>query len=165
VKTRKVIFISLLSAIAVVLHIIESLLPLSLPLGVKLGFANIISLVVIERYGVKEMFIVNMMRVMLSGLLTGHIMSYPFYMSCGGVLLSSLSLWGISYFSLPIISKSIISAVFHNIGQLFVLMIFVSHYAIMSYLLIMLLSSIPTGILTGYCAIEILKRLKEEQFQ
>jgi len=44
-------------------------------------------------------------------------------------------------------------------------MIFVSHYAIMSYLLIMLLSSIPTGILTGYCAIEILKRLKEEQFQ
>jgi heptaprenyl diphosphate synthase len=159
-NTKKIVYLSLLSAIAIVLHTIEAALPLPFPLGVKLGFANIISLVVIEMYGIEEMFIVNIFRVIISGLITGNIMSYPFFMSCGGVTLSSLVLAFISHIDLPIISKSIISAVFHNIGQLLVLSYTVSTLAIMPYLFIMLVSSIPTGILTGLCTIEILKRLK-----
>ena len=159
-QTRKIVYMALLSAIAIVLHSIEAALPLPLPLGVKLGFANIISLVVIEIYGAKEMFIVNIFRVMISGLITGSLMSYPFFMSCGGVLLSSIVLALISHLTnLPIISKSVISAIFHNIGQLLVLAFVVDTMAIMPYLFITLASSIPTGILTGLCAIEILKRV------
>jgi len=155
---------ALLSAIAIILHSIEAALPLPLPLGVKLGFANIISLVVIELYGAKEMFIVNIFRVMISGLLTGNIMSYPFFMSCGGVALSSLVLALINHLTdLPPVSQSIISAVFHNIGQLLVLAFVVSTMAIMPYLFITLASSIPTGILTGLSAIEILKRVDKSK--
>ena len=158
-SVKRLVHLALFSAIAIVLHSIEAMLPLSLPLGVKFGFANIISLVVVYKYGVKDMFVVNMMRVMISGLLVGNIMSYPFFMSLGGVLLSSIALL-IVYRHLPIVSTSIISALFHNIGQLIVLSFFVSLRAVMSYLFIMMLSSIPTGILTGLCANEILKRLK-----
>lgn len=161
-NTKKIVYMALLSAIAIVLHSIEATLPLPLPLGVKLGFANIISLIVVEIYGAKEMFIVNIFRVIISGLITGSIMNYPFFMSCGGVALSSIMLALITKLtSLPTVSKSIISAICHNIGQLSVLAFIMSTAAIMPYLFIMFVSSIPTGILTGLCAVEVLKRVNK----
>ena len=155
-KTKKIVYLALLSALAIVLHTIDHYLSAPLPLGVKLGLANIIALVVIDVYDAKEMFIVNFFRVVISGLITGSLMSYPFYMSCGGVFLSSLVLALLKKLNkLPMVSTSIIAAVCHNIGQIIVL----------SFLFIMLASSIPTGIFTGMVAIEILKRVKKEQFQ
>ena len=165
-KTKKLVYLSLLTALAIVLHTIDHYLSAPLPLGVKLGLANIISLVVVELYGNKEMFIINFFRVMISGLITGSLMSYPFFMSCGGVLLSSFALAILKKLTtLPMISTSIIAAVFHNIGQIIVLSFFLSSKAFISYIFIMLASSIPTGIFTGMVAIEILKRVKKEQFQ
>lgn len=84
-KTKKMVYMALLSAIAIVLHIVEGMIPLPLPYGVKLGLANIISMVVIELYGAKEMFIVNIFRVMIASLMNGTFLYTPFYMSCGGV--------------------------------------------------------------------------------
>ena len=165
-KTRKMVYMALLSAIAIVLHIVETALQLPLPAGMKLGLANIISLVVIELYGMKEMFIVNFFRVIISSLMTGIFMSYPFFISCGGVLLSSLALAMIKKLTdLPIVSTSIIGAVFHNIGQVLVVAYLLSSQAIMSYVFILLASSIPTGIFTGMTAIQILKRVKKEKIQ
>lgn len=165
-KTRKMVYMALLSAIAIVLHMTETALQLPLPPGMKLGLANIISMVVIEIYGVKEMFIVNFFRVVVSSLMTGIFLSHPFFISCGGVLLSSLALAVLKKVtSLPIISTSIIAAVFHNIGQVLVVAYLLSSQAIMSYIFVLLASSIPTGIFVGMVAIEILKRVKKEQFQ
>ena len=86
-KTRKMVYMALLSAIAIVLHMTETALQLPLPPGMKLGLANIISMVVIELYGVKEMFIVNFFRVVVSSLMTGIFLSHPFFISCGGVFI------------------------------------------------------------------------------
>ena len=165
-KTKKMVYLALLSAIAIVLRMIEGSIPLPLPPGVKLGLANIISMVVIEMYGAKEMFIVNFFRVMIGSLLSGTFLWNPFYMSCGGVLLSSIVLALIKrWTTLPIVSCSIIAAVFHNIGQIIVISLIISSMAVAPYIFVMLASSIPTGIFVGFVAIEILKRLKKEQFQ
>lgn len=162
-KTKKMVYMALLSAIAIVLHMTETALQLPLPPGMKLGLANIISIVVVELYGVKEMFIVNFFRVVVSSLMTGIFMSYPFFISCGGVIMSSLALACIKKLtSLPIVSTSIIAAVFHNIGQVLVVAYIMSSQAIMSYVFILLASSIPTGIFVGMVAIEILKRVKKQ---
>ena len=69
-KTKRLVYLSLLTALAIVLHTIDHYLSAPLPLGVKLGLANIISLVVVELYGLKEMFMINFFRVMISGLIT-----------------------------------------------------------------------------------------------
>ena len=165
-KTKKLVYIALLSAVAIVLHMVESMLSLPLPLGVKLGLANIISLVVIELYGPRELIFVNFLRVMISHLIIGQFMSYMFFISCGGVFLSSLALAIIYKFvKLPMVSTSIVSAIFHNIGQVAVVAFIFSFAGIMVYVLPLLITSIPTGILTGLVAIEILKRVKKEQFQ
>ncbi|MGN1276114.1 MAG: Gx transporter family protein, partial [Floccifex sp.] len=110
----------------------------------------------------KEMFIVNFFRVIISSLMTGIFMSYPFFISCGGVLLSSIALAILKKLTdLPVVSTSVIAAVFHNIGQVLVVAYLLSSQAIMSYVFILLASSIPTGIFTGLTAIEILKRVKK----
>ena len=161
-KTKKMVYMALLSAIAIVLHMVETALQLPLPAGMKLGLANIISLVVVEMYGTKEMFIVNFFRVIISSLMTGIFMSYPFFISCGGVMLSSIALAILKKLTdLPVVSTSVIAAVFHNIGQVVVVAYLLSSQAIMSYVFILLASYIPTGIFTGLTAIEILKRVKK----
>lgn len=165
-KNKKDDYLALLSAIAIVLHTIESAIPVPLPVGAKLGLANIISLVVIQLYGAKEMFIVNIFRVLISSLLTGVFMQNPFFISCGGVFLSSLALAIIYKFGiLPMVSTSIVSAIFHNIGQVAVVAFIFSFAGMMVYVIPLLITSIPTGILTGLVAIEILKRVKKEQIQ
>ncbi|MCD7840141.1 MAG: Gx transporter family protein [Erysipelotrichaceae bacterium] len=160
-KTRKMVYLALLSAIAIILHMVDHYLSAPLPFGVKFGIANIISLMAIELYGIKEMWIINIMRVVISGLLTGSIMTYPFFMSCGGVFLSSLALSILHIFHfLPMVSTSIISAICHNIGQIIVISFIISSKAVVPYIFIMLISSIPTGILTALIAQEALKRIK-----
>lgn len=163
-KTRKIVYMALLSAVAIVLHMIETMLQLPLPMGMKLGLANIISLVVVEIYDVKEMFVVNFLRVMISSLMTGIFLSPGFFISCGGVLLSSIALAIVKKMTkLPMVSMSILAAVFHNIGQILVVSFMYSNLAIMSYIFILLASSIPTGIFTGLTAIEITKRIHKEK--
>ena len=112
------------------------------------------------------MFIVNIFRVFVSSLLTGIFMQNPFFISCGGVFLSSLALAIIyKFIQLPMVSTSIVSAIFHNIGQVAVVSFIFSFAGIMIYVIPLLITSIPTGILTGLVAIEILKRVKKEQIQ
>ena len=133
----------MLSAMAIVLNMIENML--ALPLGVRIGMANIMALIVVHIYGVKEMLFVNLLRVVLSGLLSGMILSYPWWMSVGGVSLSSLMLM--------MVYK-------HSSLQILVLSFFLTSSAFMPYLGIMITMSIITGILTGKVSEIATKRLK-----
>ena len=90
-------------------------------------------------------------------------MSYPFFMSCGGVALSSLVLVILVKFTkLPMVSISIISAIFHNIGQIAVISFILSSAAVVPYIFALFAASIPTGIFNGMVAIEILKRVRKQ---
>ena len=55
--TKKLTTLSLLSAIALALYAVESALPPIVPIpGIKLGLANIITLVVLWKYSAKDAF-------------------------------------------------------------------------------------------------------------
>ena len=56
----------------------------------RIGLANIMALVALRMLGVKEMLIVNAMRVLIGNLLTGTIFGSVFWISLAGVVLSSL---------------------------------------------------------------------------
>ena len=147
----------MLSAMAIVLNMLENML--ALPLGVRIGMANIMALIVVHIYGVKEMLFVNILRVVVSGLLSGIILSYPWWMSVGGVSLSSLMLMTVykhSYFMFT----GVMCAIAHSVGQILVLSFFLTSSAFMPYLGIMIIMSIITGILTGKVSEIATKRLK-----
>ncbi|MBS5114184.1 MAG: Gx transporter family protein [Erysipelotrichaceae bacterium] len=161
-KTKKLVYVSLLSTMAIALHMFEASLAIPLPYGVKLGFANIVSLVTIELFSTKEMFIVNILRVVLGGLLRGSIFNYVWFISVGGVLLSSIAIMLAKKLTdLPIVSISIISAIFHGIGQIIVVVYIYQSILMASFIVLLFVTSIPTGIFTGLSAIAVIKHLKK----
>lgn len=163
-KTKRMAYISLLLAMAVLLHYIESLIPIPFPVpGVKLGFANIMGLITYFMFGFKVMIGVNITRVILATLMNGTFLGFAFYVSMGGVCLSTLMVIICGYKNrFSVMMLSIISSLMHCIGQL-VVAYFLYGRAMMVfyYLPVMLLLSIPTGIFTGYLANIVINRLKK----
>ena len=64
-KTKHFVYVTMLAAMAIAINLLETMLTVSLPFGMRLGLANIIALITIEILGVKEMIIVNTMRVVI----------------------------------------------------------------------------------------------------
>ena len=120
-KTRKLVYFSLFVTLATALGFLETLLSNPLPLpGVKLGLANIVTLLVLYLYGLKEGLVVSLFRVLFVSLLGGTFLAVGFWLSFSGAVLSTLVMAGlIKYVSaLSIIGVSMAGAVSHNVGQL-----------------------------------------------
>jgi len=111
--------IALLSAYAVGLHGLESLLPSPVP-WLKFGLANIITLITLILYGFRAAMTVTLIRVLLSSLLTGTFPGPAFLLSFGGGVVSTMAM---AVFSgvrglFSAVGLSLIGAFFHNMTQL-----------------------------------------------
>ena len=72
-KTKKVAFLGVFLALALILSYVESLIPFYFGIpGVKLGLTNLIVVVMLYLCGTKEAFAISMLRIMLSGFLFGE---------------------------------------------------------------------------------------------
>ncbi len=159
-STRRLTLITMLLAMSIMLHMIEPSLPIPVP-GVKLGLANVLGLVALVLFGVKEMIILNLMRVLIASLLKGIIFGTGFWLSLTGVILSTaISIILYKQDKLSIIGISMGSAAFHGLGQILALMLINQTVYMIYWLPVLWFSSIPTGLLTGLLALEILKRLR-----
>ena len=83
--------IAQLAAAAIGLALIDAAIPLPLP-GVKPGLSNIVTLVVLARYGWVTAAWVCGLRVVAGGILLGQFLSPGFFMSLTGAVLSLLIL-------------------------------------------------------------------------
>lgn len=84
-KTSKLTMLGLCAALAMIFSFIESQIPTMLPPGMKLGLPNIAIVFVLYRVGVKEAYAVNLVRVALTSLLFGSVLSLA-YSLVGGML-------------------------------------------------------------------------------
>ena len=159
-KTRHFVYLALLSAMAIVLRIIESIYIGPVFYMCRLGLANIIALVTVKIMGVKEMIIVNTMRVVISTLMRGMIFSSTFWISLGGVVLSSIALILMDKLKSSLMFTSIICAIAHSVGQVIVVCLFYMQAGVAAILPYLLLGSIPMGILTGITAQLVLSRIR-----
>ncbi|NCB32985.1 MAG: heptaprenyl diphosphate synthase [Erysipelotrichia bacterium] len=163
-ETRHLAYLALLSAMAITLNMLETAYIGPVFLYLRLGLANIIALVAIKLLGVRDMIIVNVMRVCIGGLLSGTFLGMPFWIGAGGVVLSSGVLILMDRLDASLIFTSIMSSVAHSIGQLAIVLsiyhLLTTIQASIPLLAYMLLGSIPLGFLTGYIASLVLKRIK-----
>ncbi|MCB1933922.1 Gx transporter family protein [Accumulibacter sp.] len=83
--------IAQLAAAAIGLSLIDAAIPLPLP-GVKPGLANIVTLIVLARYGWTAAAWVSGLRVFAGSLLLGYFLSPGFFMSLTGAVCSLLTL-------------------------------------------------------------------------
>ncbi len=157
-KTRKMVLLANFLAIAIVLNIIESAIPVIPVPGAKLGFANVVTLIVLYVYSFKDSSIITLSRVFLVALLTGKLLGPVFYMSFSGSVLAMLAmgLFKKSNF-FGILGVSVLGSVFHCIGQVIGGYFVIGSTAIILYLPIMLFLSIPAGVVTGLIAQRFLK--------
>lgn len=89
--TREDRRIAALAAAAVGLTLVEAAIPLPLP-GVKPGFANIVTLVVLYQFGWRAAVWVSLLRIVAGGLALGTFLTPTFVMSLSGGLASLLAL-------------------------------------------------------------------------
>ncbi len=159
-RTRHFVYLTLLSAMAITLNLIESIYIGPIFLTLRIGLANIIALITIRILGVRDMIIVNVMRVMIGNLLRGMIFGSTFWIALGGVVLSSLTLIIMDRMKSSLMFTSIMSSIAHSLGQVLVVMMFYNQPAFAAILPYMLLGSIPMGFLTGYTAKLVLDRIR-----
>ncbi|MGI6361323.1 MAG: Gx transporter family protein [Bacillota bacterium] len=162
--TRRLTTIAILTAMAIVLHLVESLFPAPLPIpGVKLGLANIITIIALVLVDWKAALSVAVLRTVIGSLLSGTFFSVTFILSFSGAILAAL-IMVLIYLKFPkfsIIGISIAGAVMHNIAQLGAAALIIDQPGIYYYLPVLLIAAIPTGIITGLLASLLCKRLKK----
>ncbi|NOT14608.1 MAG: Gx transporter family protein, partial [Methylotenera sp.] len=144
--------IAKLAALAISLHLLETVIPSPLP-GVKPGIANIITLYVFYQFGFATAVWVSVIRVFASGLLFGQFLSPTFVLSLSGALLSLLVLRFASYLPrahFSVISLSILAAVGHIAGQLLVVRFWLIPHAGVAYLVpVLMLAAVFFGLING----------------
>ncbi|MBR2767773.1 MAG: Gx transporter family protein [Solobacterium sp.] len=159
-RTRRFTTLAMLTAIAIALNILESVWIGPIFGMLRIGLANIASLMALKLLGRREMAIVSAMRVLFGSLIRGTIFSSTFWISAGGVTLSSLVMLICDYFESTLLFTSIIGAITHSFGQVLVVMALYAQPGIAAVLPYLLGGSIPTGILTGIVAKGVLTRIK-----
>lgn len=160
-KVRRMVELTMMLALGIVFHYAEGLIELPTLPGVRFGFANIIGLMCLYIYGPKEMLEINLARVVFASLLNGRLFSTGFFLSLSGVMLCSIASWiAYKHHKLSILGVSILSGVFHGIGQILCVMVIYNTSAMVYYLPVLTLAAIPTGLFTGYVAHLVLKHTK-----
>ena len=161
-KTKKLTLISMLTACALIIFILEAQLPPLFPIpGIKLGLANTVTLFAICTLGRKEAFAVLMLRIVLGSIFTGNLMSLAFS-ACGGiaayiVMAAALKL------RIKIPLASILGAAAHNIGQLAAAAAITHTASVFYYLPPLLASAAATGLFTGIIAMLAVKRINSDK--
>ena len=154
--------IAQLAAAAIGLALIDAAVPLPLP-GVKPGLANIVTLIVLARYGWVAAAWVSGLRVIAGGLLLGQFLSPGFFMSLTGALLSLLVL-GLAV-RLPRrwfgpVSWSILAAFAHIGGQLLLARLWLIPHNGLFYLVpLFSAAALAFGIINGLIAARLLAEL------
>lgn len=161
-KTSKMVYMSLLISMALILSLIERMIPVPFIVpGAKLGLANlviIISVYTLDSY--KESFTVLLLRLFLSAMFGGNV-STLLYSATGGILsfIVTIIVKELGGKNVSIIGVSASAAVFHNIGQLLAASLIFNNFSMFLYLPLLSIVGIVTGIFVGLSANYLLSHL------
>lgn len=160
-KTKKVAFLGITIALSMILSFVESQIPplVAVP-GVKAGLANIVTVFMLYRVSIKETASVSLIRVILSSLLFGSVMSMAYGFAGAVLSLIGMALLKKSGLFSPI-AVSVAGGVLHNIGQIAVAIFVTETAEIAYYLPVLLISGTLAGIVIGAAAGIIVKRTEK----
>lgn len=162
---RKLTTLAMFTTLALIIFTIESAIPPLVPIpGIKLGLANIITLVTLQLYSPRDTFLVLLARILLSNLLFGQATSLLYSLAGGFCCFIAMYLLNRLLQKHFLFLTGIIGALFHNMGQLAVAFLLTSVPGVLAYLPFLLLSGIIAGLFTGLCAHFTLKYLLPKAF-
>lgn len=149
---RKIAYGAMLVALAMIFSYVESLIPIFIGIpGIKLGIANLVTVMGIYFLRPADVLVVVLMRILLVGFMFGNGVSI-IYSLAGGILsfLMMLLIKKLNKFST--ISVSVVGGIAHNAGQIAVAAIVLKSTAVVYYLPVLIVAGMITGLLIGIVA-------------
>lgn len=157
---KRLTLLSLLTAMALIIFIIELRLPNLLPVpGVKAGLANIITVFAVYRFKKSETATIVAARVILGSIFSGNVSSLIY--SASGAFLCLIGMFAVSgiiphkYLWL----SSVVGGILHNTGQIIAALIIMKTFSVLAYYPILIVSGSIAGLFTGTSAMLLLKRI------
>lgn len=163
-KTKKVTFLGMMGALALVLGFLENMLipdiPF-LPVGAKPGLSNVVTMYVATVFGFPGAIYITLIKALFALITRGAAAS--FMSLCGGLLSTAVtcillrtgrknfSFWGIG----------IASACMHNMGQLIAACLISGTFALLNYGKYLLIFSLITGSVTGVMLLILMPRVEK----
>lgn len=160
-SSRRLARYALLTALAMALSWLESLVPLAgaVPPGVKLGLTNLVVIFALYRMSLRDAAVISLIRVVLVAFTFGN--SYSFAYSLAGAALS-LAVMALLKRSgkFSLLGISVAGAVSHNIAQVLVAMAVMETSRLAWYLPVLLASGVVAGVCVGAAGALIVRRIK-----
>ena len=160
-RTQKLVFMALLTALSLIIWVIEAQIPAPVPIpGVKLGLASVITLTAMVLLGRREAGYILLARVILSALFAGSV-SVILFSLAGGVLSWAVMALLIGCFpEKQMWVVSVFGAIGHNAGQLLAAAMVTKTVGIFWYGPALLCAAIITGAFTGLGSMYLTKALR-----
>lgn len=152
-KLRKMVFLGIMISISIVVSMVEAEISTVLFIipGVKLGLANIITLIILYIYGPKDAFIVLIIRILLVAIIYSA-MPAPLMSLAGGIFAYVTMVLIKKIKQLSVVSVSVAGSLMHMVGQIIMAILVLATKELLLYLPYMIILSVPTGIFTGIVA-------------
>lgn len=158
-KTKRIAQLGLLTAIALTIFMIEAQIPPLVPIpGVKLGLSNIVTVFTVFTIGPGAGVAVLFCRIFLGAVFAGNFSTILYSAAGGGCailvtiglrkILKENQLW----------AAGCLGAIAHSVGQMIAAIAITRTAGLLVYLPVMIIISIFTGLFTGLCAQNLVKR-------
>ncbi len=151
-KTKRLTTLSLLTAVSLILFLVELRMPdIAIP-GVKLGLANIVTVYAVFRYTAKETAMLVAVRLLLGCIFAGNPSALLY--SAAGACLCLIGMLCVRRFldASHIWLCSVLGGMLHNVGQLLMAVMILRSVTIAASAPVLLIAGAVAGLLTGLCA-------------
>ena len=158
-KSKTLALLGLCTAAAMILSYVESFIPSIVP-GLKIGLPNVVIVFVLYRVGWMSAAAVSMVRVGLTAMLFGNMLSLAYSLAGAVLSLAIMALLKkVGCFS--VVGVSVAGGVSHNAAQIMVAAAVMSTRQVMYYLPFLIIGGTVAGILIGIAGGILLRRMPD----
>ena len=163
-SVKHLVTLAMFTTMALVIFVVEAQIPVPVPIpGIKLGLANMVTIVVMYRLRISDAWIVSLVRVVLSSLLFGNMMVMVYSMA--GAVLSLLVMTLCRKKDLfGLLGTSILGGVSHNAGQIAMAALLMKSGNIMLYMPVLCISGTIAGVCIGLAGAVLVRKLPSIEY-
>lgn len=164
-RIKRLAFVGIASALALLLSYVEFLLPpvfVAVP-GIKLGLPNVVIIYVLYCLGTRRAALVSFVRICISALLFGTVMTLA-YSLAGAVLSLAVMALLRRTDKLSAVGVSVAGGVAHNLGQILVAMLLLDTPQLAFYMIVLTITGTLSGVFIGLCGSLLVKRIPSDAF-
>jgi len=163
--TKRITRLAAFTALALIMSLLESMLPPLIPMlpGAKMGLSNVVALTALIILGYTDALIIQLLRCVLGGIITGGLTGLMFSVPAGMISLAAMILlYRFLFPKVSLMGISFVGAVLHNIVQVGVACLYLGTSQLIAMLPYYVLAGIGAGLFVGIASYFVVKYLPKK---